>query len=432
MANSKPIRLLIVDADPGEGAALPARLHEVEGIEVVGVARNRRSALSQAETSQPDVLLVDLMLPGYRSIDIVAQVADTQPQVRTLALSPGDPPHDRIILAVQAGALGFITRDAAPSELAAAIQQVHQGEPWLPLQDTYEVLGDAAPELGVSAQERRSRLTGVLLGLLPLSGLIAAITAFLWREYWGQIGVRVVDLGVDPTTRATNLFVTILLLLAVFGPLLFIDRWVQAIGDWITTKSGLANALAKGRDFHLGKLRVGRLIFSRWLAWLVLALLVITIGLLLGQYAQLILIVFIGPTVAIVLLANALGLDDQLPEALHVPRLGVGRVLATAGLFLLVFLIALSAEVLVEGPDLRTDGMHGLLAPKALGLSARPVMVFDLDGNHEPLGALYLGGNADLYVLYDPCVEIVRLVPVGSSRVALIDQVTCQPPTESK
>ena len=55
-------------------------------------------------------------------------------------------------------------------------------------------------------------------------------------------------------------------------------------------------------------------------------------------------------------------------------------------------------------------------------------MLYDLDEKQEPLGALYLGGNADLYVLYDPCAETVRLVPVGSSRVEMIDQVNCRSP----
>jgi DNA-binding NarL/FixJ family response regulator len=426
--SSKPIRVLVVDADPGEGGALSAHMDEVEGIEVVGVAHNRRAAISQPETTQPDVLLVDLMLPGYRSIDVIGQVAGTQPQVRTLALSPGDPPHGRIILAVQAGALGFVTRDAASSEFEAAIDQVHRGEPWLPLHDTYEVLQDVAPELGVSAQERQSRLTGVLLGLIPLSGLVAAMTAFLWRDYWGKIGVRVVDLGVDPTTRGTNVLITILLLLGAFGPLLFVDTWVQALGDWVATKPGLANALAKGRNLHLGRLRVGRILFNGLVAWVSMALLVLFITLLLAQYAELIVILFVGPAVAIILLANALNLDDLLPMALHLRHLGTGRVLVTVGAFLLIFLVALSAEVMVEGPDLRTDGMHGSLAPKALGLYARPMMIFDLDEKEEPLGALYLGGNADLYVLYDPCVETVRFVPVGSSRVMFIDEVTCPAP----
>jgi hypothetical protein len=56
------------------------------------------------------------------------------------------------------------------------------------------------------------------------------------------------------------------------------------------------------------------------------------------------------------------------------------------------------------------------------------MVLYDLDGNLEPLGALYIGGNADLYVLYDPCAEMVRLVPVGSSRVEMVDEVTCGPP----
>ena len=88
----------------------------------------------------------------------------------------------------------------------------------------------------------------------------------------------------------------------------------------------------------------------------------------------------------------------------------------------------LGGEVFVRGPDLRTDGVHGILVTKVLDVSARPVMLYDLDEKQEPLGALYLGGNADLYVLYDPCAETVRLVPVGSSRVEVIDQVNCRSP----
>ncbi len=83
------------------------------------------------------------------------------------------------------------------------------------------MLQDAAPELAVSAKERRDRLGNVLLGLITLTTLVAAITAFLWREYWGKIGVRVVDLGVDPTSRMIEVVVTLLMLLGLFGPLFF-------------------------------------------------------------------------------------------------------------------------------------------------------------------------------------------------------------------
>ena len=425
--SSDPIRILVVDADTGKEGLLRDRLSGMQGVEGVGVAHNRRAALRLAKEIQPDVILVDLMLPGYRSIDVIEHVTQTQPQVRLLALSPGDPVHDRIILAVEAGALGYVCRDDSNAEIAAAIQRVHQGELWLPPESTYEVLKDTAPELGISAEDRRNRLTTVVLGLVPLMGLIAALTALLWRKYWGHIGVRVVDLGVDPTTRATDVFVSFLILLGMFGPLLFVDRWLRLTGEWTMTKPALSDAIARARDLHLGRLPVGKLIFNRLCAWAALATGIVVVGGLLARYADLVLILFVGPAVGVALLASFLGLDDILPRVLQRRRMS-RPVLAMLVVLLILFFIVLGGEIWIAGPDLRADGLHGILAPQMLGLSARPVVLYDLDGNLEPLGALYLGGNADLYVLYDPCARTTRLVPVGSSRVEMVDQVSCRSP----
>ena len=156
--NSTSIRVLVVDADPSGMGDLHSQLDQVPEIDIVGIAHSQRAALNQVETIQPDFLLVDLMLPGYRSIDLISQVSATHEEIRILALSPGDTPHDRVILAIRAGALGFITRDTSLEEISEAIQQVNQGEHWLPLEDTYNVLGEAAGELSVTAQERRGRL----------------------------------------------------------------------------------------------------------------------------------------------------------------------------------------------------------------------------------------------------------------------------------
>jgi DNA-binding NarL/FixJ family response regulator len=426
--SEKLIRVLVVDADPNEAGAMPRRAHEVQGIEVVGVVNNRNAAIAQAEELQPDVLAIDLMLPGMRSIDLIRQVAGSQPQVRILALTPDDPPHDRIMLAAEAGALGFICRHAPSSEYTAAIAQVHRGEPWLPLQQTYEVLQDGAGELAVSSHDRRARLTEVLLGLIPLTGLVAAITAFLWRKYWGDIGVRVADLGVDPASRMIDVLVVFVLIIGVFGPALFVRPWVKSLGKWIEGQPRLARSVARVRGLHLGKLPLGRLIVNYWVAWVLGVLLVLAIMLLLTRAMPLIVVLFVGPGVAIILIANVLDLDDEFPDFLRLPHLDSWRVIGFFGLILVVFLLALGAEVLIMGPDLRADGLHGILAPKVLGFRASPVMLYDLDEVHEPLGALYLGGNADLYVLYDPCAETVRLVPVGASRVELIDRVDCRSP----
>jgi len=428
MMDSQAIRMMVVDADPGGGHALQDILENVEGIRVEVVARNKRRAISELKAAQTEVLLIDLMLPGYRSIEVIQHVSDTFPETHILALSPGDPPHDRIILALHTGALGFITRDTDPVDISAAIQAVHQGDRWLPLEETYEVLQEAAPELEVSKKQTRDRLTQLILGIIPLTGFIAAVTAFLWREYWGSVGVRVVDLGVDPSTRLTDVLVFFLRLLGIFGPLLLVETWRGEIATWISHRSGLTKIYNRAHNLHLGKLPIGKFLFSRWVGWFGLALIVLSIAFLLNQFAELILIMVVGPFVGVVLLANFLGFDDDLPELLRIPRGRNGLILAIMGVLVLIFLGVLGGEVFVRGPDLRTDGVHGILVTKVLDVSARPVMLYDLDEKQEPLGALYLGGNADLYVLYDPCEEIVRLVPVGSSRVEVIDHVICPSP----
>jgi len=424
---SDSIRLLVVDEEPGREAILKDRLAELKGIETVGVAHNRRAAFDLAKDLEPDVMLVDLMLPGYRSITLIERLTEALPEIKILALSPADPPHDRIILAVQAGALGYVCRDDSIADIKAGIQHAHQGQLWLPPEATYEVLKDAAPELGITSEERRNRLMTVVLGLVPLTGLIAALTALLWRKYWAHVGVRVADLGVDATSRGSDVLVSLLLLLGVFGPLLFVGRWVQLLGEWTETKPELSHIITSCRNWRLFGLPVGHLLFNRITAWLVVALPVVFFGLLLSRYADLLVILFIGPAVGIALLASFLDMDDLLPSAFQ--RGPISRpILAVVLLLLILFLVVLGAEVWVMGPDLRADGMHGIIAPQVLGFSAQPMMLYDLDGNLEPLGALYLGGNADLYVLYDPCAKKVRLVPVGSSRVEMGAAITCEGP----
>ena len=155
---------------------------------------------------------------------------------------------------------------------------------------------------------------------------------------------------------------------------------------------------------------------------------ILSITLLLVNFMPLISELVIGPAVAIILVANVLDLDDELPKFLHLPHLDSWRVVGFLGVILIAFLMTLGAEVLLIGPDLRPDGLHGFLAPKVLGFTAIPVMLYDVDETHEPLEALYLGGNADLYVLYDPCKETIMLIPVSLSRVELIDRVECRSP----
>ena len=47
-------------------------------------------------------------------------------------------------------------------------------------------------------------MTGIMIGLIPLTGMVAALMSYLWRKYLGQIGVRPVDLAIDPTSRVVD------------------------------------------------------------------------------------------------------------------------------------------------------------------------------------------------------------------------------------
>lgn len=421
---------MVVTSISEDKTAIQNFLNELENVEIVGIAYNKRAAIQQLQDIQSDVLLIDVMLLEFRSIDVISYVTTMQRDVKILALSPSDPPHDRIILALQAGALGYVCRGAAPTEISDAIHKVFHGEYYLPLEATYGVLQEAASELLVSAKEKRGQLVQAILGLIPLTGLIAAMTGFFWREYWGQLGVRVVDLGVDVSTRVTEFMLTFLVIVGILGPLLFLENWITIIRDWLNDQPRLKSIINKAPRIRLGSFAIGRLLFSPGLQRFVLALLILAITMPLDISGGRVPTILIGAIVVLVVLANIVGLSAQLPNSLKLPKHKVKQALIIDGVLSLIFILVLSAEIYLVGPELRPDGLHGFLTPKVLDLSAQPVMIYDLDEKYEPLGALYLGGNADLYVLYDPCKKTVRMIPVGASRVEYIRKVQCPKPPQ--
>jgi hypothetical protein len=93
---------------------------------------------------------------------------------------------------------------------------------------------------------------------------------------------------------------------------------------------------------------------------------------------------------------------------------------------LLAFLTVLTVEATVVGPDFGPSGAREFIAPTVLGFSAQPMQAYDVNEAGPPREVLYLGGNADLYVLVDPCNDDeVEYVSVGSQRLVVIDEVTC-------
>ena len=125
----KPIRILIVDDQAIVRKGICALLAEVEDIQVVGEAGGGQEAVEQAKALEPDVILMDLVMPGMDGIEATRQIAQGEgARVLVLTSFAGD---DKVFPAIKAGALGYLLKDSEPADLLRAIRQVHSGEPSL-------------------------------------------------------------------------------------------------------------------------------------------------------------------------------------------------------------------------------------------------------------------------------------------------------------
>jgi NarL family two-component system response regulator LiaR len=121
-----PIRVLVVDDQVIVREGISLLLSQVEGIEVVGEAGNGQQAVDQAAALQPDVILMDLVMPGMDGIEATRHITATREDARVLVLTSyaGD---DKVIPAIEAGARGFLLKDSSPADLIRAIRHVHEG-----------------------------------------------------------------------------------------------------------------------------------------------------------------------------------------------------------------------------------------------------------------------------------------------------------------
>jgi two-component system, NarL family, response regulator LiaR len=125
-----PIRLLVVDDQGIVRKGVRALLAEVDGMKVLGEASNGLEAVKQAEALQPDVILMDLVMPGMDGIEAIRQIMARQPKARILALT-SFAADDKVFPAIKAGALGYLLKDSEPEDLIAAIKNIYRGEPFL-------------------------------------------------------------------------------------------------------------------------------------------------------------------------------------------------------------------------------------------------------------------------------------------------------------
>jgi NarL family two-component system response regulator LiaR len=121
------IRLLIVDDHEIVRQGLRGFLDLLDDFEVIGEGSNGVDAVRLAEELQPDVILLDLVMPEMDGIESTRRIMLANPEARILILSSFSN-DDNVLPAIRAGAMGYLLKDISPDDLADALREAHQGK----------------------------------------------------------------------------------------------------------------------------------------------------------------------------------------------------------------------------------------------------------------------------------------------------------------
>lgn len=117
--------VIVVDDAPIFQAGLASALKE-EGFNVVGIASDALSAISEARRQQPNLVILDVLMPGISGLDVVDKITDASPSTKVVLLTSSDSEED-LLTAIKAGASGYIVKDTPFHKLVAAMREVVAG-----------------------------------------------------------------------------------------------------------------------------------------------------------------------------------------------------------------------------------------------------------------------------------------------------------------
>jgi two-component system, NarL family, response regulator LiaR len=152
------IRVLVVDDHPLVRRGLCAEINLDPDMQVVGEARDGLEAVEMARSLQPDVIIMDAVMPRKNGIEATADIIQENPLARVLILTSFTE-DERMLAAIKAGALGYILKDRHPEEVLQAIRDTYDGKPYLNPSIARRLLrelpksGDPLPEEILTARE---------------------------------------------------------------------------------------------------------------------------------------------------------------------------------------------------------------------------------------------------------------------------------------
>jgi len=148
-----PIRLLIVDDHPVVRDGIRGMLSSDPDFEVVGEAADGAEAIARAEAFRPDVVLMDLRMPGIGGVEATRAIVDSDIGARVLILTTFDTEGD-VVAAIEAGATGYLLKDASRADLVRAVRSAADGEPVLSPPAARRLIGQVRKPSGSSLSDR--------------------------------------------------------------------------------------------------------------------------------------------------------------------------------------------------------------------------------------------------------------------------------------
>ncbi|KPJ75469.1 MAG: hypothetical protein AMS19_13915 [Gemmatimonas sp. SG8_23] len=149
------LRVVIADDHTVVRQGIRGVLEDLSGLEVVGEAGDGDEALALVRALEPDVVVLDVNMPGRTGLDVAGELRDEGTATRVLMLSMHDDP-EYVLQAVRAGADGYVLKDVAPAELRDAVRAVHEGREYFTARVTQQLSVGLRKE--IEEEQLRARL----------------------------------------------------------------------------------------------------------------------------------------------------------------------------------------------------------------------------------------------------------------------------------
>jgi DNA-binding NarL/FixJ family response regulator len=195
------IRVLIVDDHAVVRQGLRTFLDLQEDIEVIGEAGDGAEALAAIERDPPDVVLMDLVMPGTDGIEALRRLRAEAPTTRAIILSSFID-DDKLFPAVRAGAAGYLLKDVQPQELVTAIRTVHEGGSLLHPVVAARLMEELAGSAPLEQLTAREREVLVLIGRGLANKLIARELGIAEKTVKAHVSSVLAKLGLSDRTQA--------------------------------------------------------------------------------------------------------------------------------------------------------------------------------------------------------------------------------------